>query len=260
MKSEEKKGKTPLLDVELFKDRNLRVGTIIMLICFITMEGGLFAVSIYLQSVLKLSSFDTGLTILLLTLSLLILSMVTPKLSEKFSHKTLMAVGSILAIIGCLILNTQFRLDTSPLSLMPGMFVLGSGFGIIMALNVDIALFNIPAKSQNNASGITSIGQSLGESMGTAIIGVILILGVFGGISDAIDIHAPEYSDNDTFHQEIIDNFQTIGNINDAEANSTVMDIVNLIIQDAMSFVMIVTAILMAVVFVLTFRLKNRNA
>ena len=113
-------GKTPLLDVELFKDRNLRVGTIIMLICFLTMEGGLFAVSIYLQSVLQLSSFDTGLTILLLTLSLLILSMVTPKLSEKFNHKTLMAVGSILAIIGCLILDTQFRLDTTPLSLKIG--------------------------------------------------------------------------------------------------------------------------------------------
>ena len=252
-------GKTPLLDVELFKDRNLRVGSIIMLICFLTMEGGLFAVSIYLQSVLQLSSFDTGLTILLLTLSLLILSMVTPKLSEKFSHKTLMAVGSILAIIGCLILDTQFRLDTTPLSLMPGMFVLGAGFGIIMALNVDIALFNIPAKSQNNASCITSIGQSLGESMGTAIIGVILILGVFEGISHAIDIHAPEYLDNDTFHQEIIDNFQTIDNINDAEADSTVVNIVNIIIQDTMSFVMIVTAILMAIVFVLTFRLKDRN-
>lgn len=126
-----------------------------------------------------------------------------------------------------------------------------------MALSVDIALINIPDESQNNASGITSTGESLGESMGTEIIGIILILGVFGGISHAVDIYAPEYSGNETFQLEVFNHFEKVGNINDVKEDNTVIGIVDTIIQDAMGFVMIVTAILMAIVFVLTLRLND---
>ena len=252
-------GKVPLLDVELFKDRNLRVGTTIMILCYLIMGGGLFAVSLYLQSVLELNAFNTGLATLPLTVGLLIFATLAPALSEKLSHKKIMAIGSIMSIIGCLILSYQFRLDTSTLEFLPGMFILGAGFGFIMALSVDISLTNVPDESQNNASGITSTGESLGESMGTAIIGIILILGVFGGISHAVDIYAPEYSGNETFQLEVMDHFQKIDSINDVEVDSTVVDIIDTVIQDAMGFVMIVTAILMAIVFVLILRLKDMN-
>ena len=252
-------GKVPLLDVELFKDRNLRVGTTIMILCYLIMGGGLFVVSLYMQSVLQLDAFDTGLATLPLTVGLLIFSVIAPSLSEKLGHKKIMAIGSIMSIIGCLILSYQFRLDTSTLEFLPGMFILGAGFGFIMALSVDISLTNVPDESQNNASGITSTGESLGESMGTAIIGIILILGVFGGISHAVDIYAPEYSGNETFQLEVMDHFQKIDSINDVEVDSTVVDIIDTVIQDAMGFVMIVTAILMAIVFVLILRLKDMN-
>ena len=252
-------GQTPLLDVELFKDRNLRVGTIVMLLCYLAMGGALFAVSLFLQSVMQLNAFDTGLTTLPLTMGLLIFAVLAPSLSAKLGHKKLMLIGSVLSIIGCLILSYQFRLNTSTLDLLPGMFVLGAGLGFIMALSVDVALLNVPPESHNNASGVTSTGQSLGESMGTAIIGVILILGVFGGISHAVDVYAPAYSGNETFQLEIYDHFQKVGNINDVQENSTVVDIVDIIIQDSMAFVMQVTAILMAVVFVITFRLQDKK-
>ena len=252
-----RKGDVPLLDVELFKDRNLCTGTGIMLLTYLVMEGGLFVVSLYLQSVLELSAFNTGLAMLPMTISLLIFSLAAPGLAGKLNHKTLMAIGSILSIIGCLMLSYQFKINTTIWELLPGMFVLGAGLGFIMALSVDIALVNIPEESQNNASGITSTSQSLGESLGTAIIGIILILGVFGGISNAVDIYAPEYSGNETFHIDVFNHFEKMGNINEINADSTVMAIANIIIQDAMEFVMIVTAILMAIVFVLTLRLND---
>ena len=255
-----RKGNVPLLDVGLFKDRNLRLGTTIMLLSYIVMEGGLFAVSLYLQSVWELSAFNTGLTLLPLTVSLLIFSVAAPSLSAKLNHKTLMAIGSIMAIIGCLLLSYQFRADATMLDLLPGMFVLGAGLGFIMALGVDIALFNIPEESQNNASGITSTGQSLGESMGTAVIGIILILGVIGGISNAVDTYAPQYSGDDQFHQNVYHYFQKVGNIDEIKSQgNTVVTIVDSIFQDAMAFVMLVTALLMGVVFILTLRLQDKN-
>ena len=255
-----RKGKVPLLDMDLFKDKNLRVGSIIILLSYIVMGGGLFVVSLFMQTVLNLNAFNTGLTTLPLTVGLLIFAAIAPSLTEKLNHKSLMAIGSIIAIIGCVILSYQFKINTTMLNLMPGMFILGSGIGFIMALSTDIALINIPDENQNNASGITTTGQTLGESMGTAIIGVILILGVMGGIANGVDTYAPEYSGNEQVHQDIFDYFEKVGNVDDIKSeNSTVINIADTVIQDSMAFVMLVTAVLMAIVFVLTFRLKDKK-
>ena len=252
-------GKVPLLDMDLFKDRNLRVGTLILLISYLAMGGALFAVSLYLQSVLQLNAFNTGLTTLPMTIGLLIFAILAPSLSAKLNHKIIIAIGCIMAIIGCLMLSNQFRLDVPIMNLVPGLFVLGAGLGFIMALCTDIALVNIPKESQNNASGINSTGQSLGESMGTAIIGIILILGVMGGISNAVDTYAPDHSGDEQFHMEVANYFQKVGNIDDLKGNSTVVDIVNIIVQSTMAFVMQITAVIMGVVFLLTLRLKNKK-
>ena len=255
-----RKGKVPLLDMDLFKDKNLRVGSTIILLSYIVMGGGLFVVSLFMQTVLNLNAFNTGLTTLPLTVGLLIFAAIAPSLTEKLNHKSLMAIGSIIAIIGCLLLSYQFKMNTTMLNLMPGMFILGSGIGFIMALSTDIALINIPDENQNNASGITTTGQTLGESMGTAIIGVILILGVIGGIANGVDTYAPEYSGNEQVHQDIFDYFEKVGNVDEIKSeNSTVISIADTVIQDAMAFVMLVTASLMAIVFVLTFRLKDKK-
>ena len=252
-------GKVPLLDMALFKDRNLRVGSIILLLSYLSMGGALFAVSLFLQSVLELNAFNTGLTTLPLTMGLLIFAVLAPSLTGKMKHKTIMAIGGIMSIAGCMLLSYQFRLDTSTLDLIPGLFVMGAGLGFLMALCTDISLVNISKESQNNASGVNTTSQTLGESLGTAVIGIILILGVFGGISHAVDIYAPEYSGNETFHQEAYDYFQKVGSINEIKENNTIEDIVNIIIQDTMAFVMQVTAIIMGIVFILTLRLQDKK-
>ena len=253
-------GQVPLLDMDLFKDRNLRVGSLILLLSYLAMGGALFAVSLYLQSVLELNAFDTGLTTLPLTIGLLIFAVIAPSLTVKLSHKKIMAIGCLMSILGCLILSYQFRLDTATIELMPGLFVLGSGLGFLMALCTDISLINIPKESQNNASGINTTSQTLGESLGTAIIGIILILGVIGGISTAVDTYAPEHSGDEQYQQGVYDYFQKIGSINEVKSQDAfIVNIVDAIIQNAMAFVMMVTAIIMGIVFILTLRLQDKR-
>ena len=253
-------GKVPLLDVDLFKDKNLRVGASIKLLYNLTLKGGLFVIFLFFQTVLQLNAFDTGLASLPLTTGLLIFSLTTPRLIGKLNHKTLMAIGCIISIVGCLILSYQFRLNTTMLDLIPGQFLFGAGIGFVMALTVDVALFDIPAESQNNASGIVSTGETLGSSMGTAIIGIILILGVMGGINTAVDTYAPEHSGDEQFHQDVYDYFQKVGNIDDVKAqDSIIVNTADIIIQNAMAFVMQVLAIIIGVILILTLRIKDKN-
>ena len=252
--------KVPLLDVDLFRDKNLRLGASIKLLYNLTLKGGLFVIFLFFQTALQLNAFDTGLASLPLTIGLLIFTLTTPKLIGKLNHKTLMAIGCIISIVGCLILSYQFKINISMLDLIPGQFLFGAGIGFVMALTVDVALFDVPAESQNNASGIVSTGETLGSSMGTAIIGIILILGVMGGISTAVDTYAPEHSGDEQFHQDVYDYFQKVGNIDDVKAqDSIIVNTADIIIQNAMAFVMQVTTILMGVVFVLTLRLQDKK-
>ena len=50
-----------------------------------------------------------------------------------------------------------------------------------------------------------------------------------------------------------------MGNINDVKSDHTVVQIVDMIIQDAMAFVMQITAVIMGIIFILTLRLQNAN-
>ena len=147
------------------------------------------------------------------------------------------------------------KLNTTLLDLIPGQFLLGAGIGFIMALSADVALFDIPSKSQNNASGIITTGETLGSSMGTAIIGIILILGVMGGISTAVDTYAPNYSGDEQFHQEVYDYFQKLDTIDGQD--SIVVNTADIIIQNAMASVMQALAIVLGVILILTLRIKK---
>ena len=250
-------GKVPLLDVDLFKDKNLRLGASIKLLYNIIISGTFFVLPLFFQSVLQLNPFYTGVASIPFCMGLLIFSVTAPKLIGKLNHKTIMAIGCIISIVGCLILSYQFKLNTTMLDLIPGQFLLGAGLGFMMALTVDVALFDIPDESQNNASGIVTTGDTLGSSMGTAIIGIILILGVMGGISTAVDTYAPAYSGDEQFHQEVYDYFQKLDTINGQD--SIIVNTADIIIQNAMATVMYALAIITGVILILTLRIKDKN-
>lgn len=250
-------GKVPLLDVDLFRDKNLRLGASIKVLYNIIISGTFFVLVLFFQSVFQLNPFDTGLASVPFCMGLLIFSLSAPKLIGKLNHKKLMVIGCIMSIVGCLILSYQFKLNMSLMGLIPGLFLLGSGIGFMMALVSDVALFDIPAESQNNASGIISTSETLGSSLGTAIIGIVLILGVMGGISTAIDTYAPDYSGDEQFHQEVYDYFQKLDTIDGQD--SVVVNTADIIIQSAMASVMMVLAIVLGVILILTLRIKDIN-
>ena len=250
-------GKVPLLDVDLFRDKNLRAGASIKLLYNIIISGTFFVMVLFFQSVLQLNPFDTGLASVPFCVGLLIFSLSAPNLIGKLDHKKLMAIGCIISIVGCLILSYQFRLNISMPELIVGQFLLGAGIGFMMALSADVALFDVPVESQNNASGIITTGESLGSSLGTAIIGIILILGVMGGISTAVDTYAPAYSGDDQFHQEVYDYFQKLDTLEGQD--SIVVNTADIIIQNAMASVMMALAIVLVVILIITLRIQDKN-
>ena len=78
------------------------------------------------------------------------------------------------------------------------------------------------------------------------------------GLSTAIDMYAPDHSGNAKFFDDAAQYLQTAGT-DEITQDNTLVKAVDTIIQEAMGFVMIVTAILLAVVFIATLRLQPKK-
>ena len=187
-------------------------------------------------------------------------NLLAERLSRIYSHKILMSVGFVLAIIGAVILRFQFGLHVTFLDIAPGMFLLGIGLGLVIALGIDVSIKGMDEESQSTASGLLTTSQTLGSSIGTAVIGCILIIGATAGIADAVDIYVPD-ANQTQFEVGTGAYLEKLGNLNESSilSQDVKAKIVNIVLTDAMKMVMDFTAILLLIGLILTHTIDNRR-
>ena len=86
------------------------------------------------------------------------------------------------ALSGSVYLSLVLNSFTTILDMFPGIFLLGVGMGIVFPHSANI-IFSVAKRDQQpDASGIMNTGINLGSSLGTAVLGVVLILGSCSGV------------------------------------------------------------------------------
>lgn len=198
-----KQSKEPLLDIGVFKNRNLTLGTILTIVLNLGLAGGLFIVPVFLQSVTGLDAFWTGLTLMPMTIGILVFALTANKIANHIKAKYLIVISFVLCLIGSYILSSKFSFNTTPLDIIPGLVLVGLGVGLASPLLSDFIMSGVKQKNESDASGVLNTSSNLGKSVGTALIGVILLFGTFTALSAEIDKNYPQLSD-----QQIKDNIQ----------------------------------------------------
>ena len=177
-----KRKKTPLVDICLFKDRGFTLANITRFIMNFTIGGVLFIIPVYVQSALGADPLTTGLTLIPMSVAIFIMSTMAGKLSKKIQARYILAIGSLAAIMGSDYLTLIFNPSTTIMDMIPGIFLLGVGMGIVFPRTANEIFYAARRDQQPDASGIMNTGINLGSSLGTAIIGLILILGGFSSV------------------------------------------------------------------------------
>lgn len=251
--------KKPLFDVNLLKNRDFTLGTSTRLLMNLALAGTVFVMPIFLQTVIGADAFTTGLILMPLTLGLLIFSIVSSKISGRFSHRTIIALGFLVALLGAILLRSQFNLNAQLIDLVPGMFCLGVGLGLSIPLTADVILSSAGDEKQADASGFMSTGANLGSSMGTAVIGVILILGAISGMYTAIDTVYPNEITKQQYKENLNTYFDKLKTTNVEQLRgqtSTASTIVNTTISTAMQWAMDAVSLFMLLGLILTLFLR----
>jgi len=178
IRSRERAGKEPLLSTRLFRNRTSNLGLVTQCVQWFVLLGSSFVISVFLQTVLGYSAIETGLILTPATLGLLLSSSRAGKMALRFSQSILVRAGFILTIAG-IVLMLVFANATNPiLSIIPGLFVMGLGIGIMLTSSVNIVQGSFPEEDQGEISGLSRSVSNLGSSLGTAIAGTILVSAV----------------------------------------------------------------------------------
>jgi MFS family permease len=175
VRSFERAGKQPLLSTKLFKNRTSNLAMVTQNMQWLMLMGISFVVSVFLQVVRGYTSIKTGVIFTAATIGILLSSIAAGRLSAKYSQRALIRSGFVITIAGIAILLALVRYSSDPWSFVPGLFLIGTGVGLMLTPSVNVVQSSFPESDQGEISGLSRTVSNLGSSFGTAIAGTVLI-------------------------------------------------------------------------------------
>ena len=171
------KPKHPLLDLRLFRNRNLTVSTITMFLFAMAFFGGLLLVPTYFQQVRGETPLQAGWLMAVQGLGAMITMPIAGALTDKLPVGRIVPFGLVL-IIGGMYALTQLTSTTPYSQILPVLFVMGLGMGATMMPLMTSALKTLKSHDVARGSTLLNISQQVASSIGVAIMSVVLTNGL----------------------------------------------------------------------------------
>lgn len=182
----QREGKNPLVSLNLFSNSNFRNGNISNTVLIFAQSGIIFTIPVLLQTVRGYNALETGVALLPLSLALMFASVAMAKLGSKYSPKHIIQIGIIINIISIFVLWFSVREGFTRFDLTPGLFLFGLGMGFVFSQITNVMLSTISVQEAGEASGLNGAIRQLGTSLGTAVIGTILLSSLNSKLIDNI--------------------------------------------------------------------------
>ncbi|HKG04236.1 MAG TPA: MFS transporter [Conexibacter sp.] len=175
---EEEHERSPLMHFALLARPVLRSGLVMFLGQNLVLMGIFFAVPLYLQVVQGYDALQTGVRMLPTSVALLVMAVVGARLATRFSPRTIVRAGFVflLAAVAFLLGTIEPEIDTADFNV--AMAVLGVGMGLVVSQLGNVVQSAVEESDRSEAGGLQYTAQQLGSSLGTALIGAIVITGL----------------------------------------------------------------------------------
>jgi EmrB/QacA subfamily drug resistance transporter len=167
----------PLLDLRLFRNRNLTVSIITMFLFAAAFFGGLLLVPTYFQQVRGETPLQAGWLMAVQGVGAMITMPIAGALMDKLPVGRIVPFG-LVAIIGGMYALTQLTATTPYSQILPVLFIMGMGMGATMMPLMTSALKTLKAHDVARGSTLLNISQQIASSIGVAIMSVVLTTGL----------------------------------------------------------------------------------
>jgi EmrB/QacA subfamily drug resistance transporter len=175
---EEEHARSPLVHFALLARPVLRSGLVTFLGQNIVLMGVFFAVPLYLQIVQGFDALQTGVRMLPTSVALLVTALLGARLATRFAPRTIVRAGflCLLAAVAFLLGTIEPQIDTADFNV--AMAVLGVGMGLVVSQLGNVVQSAVDESDRSEAGGLQYTAQQLGSSLGTALVGAIVITGL----------------------------------------------------------------------------------
>jgi MFS family permease len=155
------------------KTSNLGLGT--QTIQWLILQGSFFAVSVYLQEVWKYNAIKTGLVLTPGTIGILVASAGADRFARRHPQRWLIIAGFGITAVGMILLLALVRAHSGVWTWIPGLLLFGIGVGVMLTSSVNVVQSSFPEDDQGEISGLSRSVSNLGSSLGTALVGSVLV-------------------------------------------------------------------------------------
>ncbi|GAA1254849.1 MFS transporter [Pseudonocardia aurantiaca] len=178
VRARERAGKEPLLSISLFRNRTSNLALVTQNVQWLLLMGIAFVVSAFLQVVRGYNAIQTGVIFTSATAGILVSSLAAERLARKRAQRTLILAGFLIMIAGIGVLIALLNTSRSAWAFAPGLLLIGLGLGTMLTPSVNVVQSAFPEDQQGEISGLSRCVSNLGSSLGTAIAGTILVVGL----------------------------------------------------------------------------------
>jgi MFS family permease len=175
-------GRAPLVDPALFTNRRLTTGLWLLLFQYLVMMGVFFTMPLFLSIVLGLDAFDTGLRMLPLSLALVVTAPAIPKLLPNASPRRVVQAGLLITLAATLLLAWRFEDGAGASITVLPFLLMGAGMGALASQLGNVIVSAEPVERAGEVGGLQYTAQNLGSSLGTALVGAVVI-GALGSLA-----------------------------------------------------------------------------
>ncbi|MET0853684.1 MAG: MFS transporter [Microterricola sp.] len=168
-------GRPPLVHVEMFRITQLRSGLSVLGAQYAITAGLFFMVPVYLQMTLGLDALQTGIKIFPLSVSLILFSIIGTRLSAIWSPRRIVQWGQFVLVASAVVLLASVDIELKSWIFAIGMFCAGAALGLLASQLGNVNMSSVSGKESSEVGGLQGVFQNLGSSLGTALIGSVLI-------------------------------------------------------------------------------------
>jgi EmrB/QacA subfamily drug resistance transporter len=179
----EARDEEPLLRLDLLKIPSMRGGVAMFLAQNLILMGVFFTIPLFLQIVQGLDALETGIRMLPASVGLFLSAIVGSRLATRFAPKPLVRTGLGLVFVSTLLLMGTIEPELDNASFLFAMGVLGVGMGLVVSQLGNVVQSAIGDEQRSEAGGMQNTAQQLGSSLGTALLGAIVITGLIAAFT-----------------------------------------------------------------------------
>lgn len=183
-----KRGGSPLIDVQLFRERDFSLGMVVTLGIYLT-SAFFLTYAVYLQSGLQRSALQAGLATVPFTFGFFCGSIMASRLIDTLERRALPLACACKALGFGLVVAVVLQVLPQT-ALVPALAMAGFGFGVALPSLIRTVIGCVGTQHAGLASGMVITGLQISAALGVAVIGGVFYTALHGQSGARVYAHA----------------------------------------------------------------------